>query len=165
MLLSGDWIPVSLPGRVRRIAPDFKLISLGGATEASIWSILYPVGEVGTGWKSIPYGRAMRNQQMHVWDEAMRTRPVLVPGDLYIGGVGVARGYWRDEERTRQQFVVHPATGERLYRTGDQGFPPGGNIELGREDFQVKGAGSGSVGEIEAALDRHRQCSAPSYRH
>jgi aryl carrier-like protein len=80
-----------------------------------------------------------------------------VPGQLYIGGVGLARGYWGDPGKTRASFIDLPAGG-RLYRTGDLGrFLPDGTIEfLGREDFQVKVAGHRvELGEIEAALTRH----------
>ncbi|MBG6082449.1 non-ribosomal peptide synthetase [Rubrivivax gelatinosus] len=157
VLLSGDWIPVGLPGRIRAIAPNARILSLGGATEASIWSVIYPVGEVDPAWKSIPYGRAMRGQSMHVLDADMRPCPVWVPGSLYIGGVGVARGYRGDAERTAASFVCCPATGERLYRTGDVArWLPDGNLELlGREDFQIKLRGFRiEAGEIEAQLRR-----------
>ncbi|MEU2237582.1 amino acid adenylation domain-containing protein, partial [Streptomyces vietnamensis] len=156
-LLSGDWIPLGLPDRARGLLEGLSVVSLGGATEASIWSIAYPIGEVDAGWRSIPYGRPLVNQTFHVLDEAMRPRPDLVPGELFIGGIGVALGYWGDEERTGKAFVIHPVTGERLYRTGDLGrYLPDGTIEfLGREDFQVKIGGYRiELGEIEAALLR-----------
>ncbi|MES1241997.1 MAG: amino acid adenylation domain-containing protein [Acidobacteriota bacterium] len=157
-MMSGDWIGLDLPDRVRRLWPGVEVVSLGGATEASIWSILYPIGEVGEGWKSIPYGRPMVNQTFQVLDGRLEPRPFWVPGDLHIGGAGLARGYWRDEEKTRRSFATHPRTGERLYRTGDKGrWLPDGNIEfLGREDTQVKIQGHRmELGEIEAALERH----------
>jgi acyl-CoA synthetase (AMP-forming)/AMP-acid ligase II/acyl carrier protein len=157
-LLSGDWIPLDLPDRVRALAPRTQLVSLGGATEASIWSISYPIGRIDPAWKSIPYGRPMANQTVHVLDGRMESRPDQVPGGLYIGGVGLAKGYWRDPERTAASFGLHPETGERLYRTGDLGRAlPDGNIELlGREDFQVKIQGYRiELGEVEAALAEH----------
>jgi epothilone synthetase B len=156
VLLSGDWIPVTLPDQVRGFAPDARVISLGGATEASIWSVLYPIERVEPGWKSIPYGRPMVNQTLHVLDSRLEPRPVWVPGDLYIGGIGVALGYWRDEERTAASFVTHPVTGERLYRTGDLARAlAGGALEfLGREDAQVKIQGYRiELGEVESALE------------
>ncbi|MCH9648635.1 MAG: amino acid adenylation domain-containing protein [Deltaproteobacteria bacterium] len=155
VLLSGDWIPLSLPERIEKRAPGASVISLGGATEASIWSILYPIDTVEPSWASVPYGKPMVNQTFHVLDEGLDPRPVWVPGELYIGGIGVALGYWRDEEKTSGSFLTHPRTGERLYRTGDLGrYLPDGNIEfLGREDFQVKVQGYRiELGEIEAAL-------------
>ena len=68
-LLSGNWISRGLPDRVRALRSDLQVISLGGATEASIWSICYPIGTVDRDWSSIPYGRALRNQEMHVLSE------------------------------------------------------------------------------------------------
>ncbi|WP_437904212.1 amino acid adenylation domain-containing protein [Sorangium sp. So ce327] len=157
-LLSGDWIPVTLPDRIREAFPGASVLSLGGATEASIWSIAYPITRVDPSWKSVPYGKPLANQRFYVLDGAMEPCPDGVPGRLYIGGVGLARGYWRDEERTRERFVTHPETGERLYWTGDLGrCLPDGNIEfLGREDFQVKIQGHRiELEEIEAALLQH----------
>ncbi|MET7951701.1 amino acid adenylation domain-containing protein [Micromonospora sp. NPDC005324] len=157
VMMSGDWIPPTLPDRIRALAPNAEIISLGGATEGSIWSICYPIGHVDPSWSSIPYGRAMTNQQFHVLDRGMCDVPVGVPGDLYIGGVGVASGYWRDPERTAAAFVTHPRTGARLYRTGDLGqYRPDGIIEfLGRADAQVKIRGYRiELGEIEAHLTR-----------
>lgn len=157
VLLSGDWIPVALPDRIRRLAADACVTSLGGATEGSIWSVWYRVGEVGPDWRSIPYGVPMDNQTMHVLDRALAPRPDWVAGELYIGGAGVALGYWRDPARTAQSFLTHPRTGERLYRTGDIArYLPDGALEfLGREDNQVKISGFRvEVGEIEATLER-----------
>jgi nonribosomal peptide synthetase protein BlmIV len=153
--LSGDWIPVSLPERIRALCSDVELVSLGGATEASIWSILYPIREVDPSWKSIPYGKPLENQTFHVLDASMEPCPEWVPGRLYIGGVGVALGYFGDVQRTRERFIVHPRSAERLYLTGDLGrYLPDGNIEfLGREDLQVKVQGYRiELEEIEAAL-------------
>nr|WP_255653608.1 non-ribosomal peptide synthetase/type I polyketide synthase [Myxococcus sp. XM-1-1-1] len=158
VMMSGDWIPVTLPERIRSQRAGIELVSLGGATEASIWSILYRIGEVDRAWRSIPYGHPMVNQRFHVLDDALEPCPEWVAGQLYIGGVGLALGYYGDAERTAARFIVHPRTGERLYATGDLGrFLPDGNIEfLGREDFQVKIQGHRiELGEIEAALDTH----------
>lgn len=156
--LSGDRIPLELPGQVKTLAPQAGIVSLGGATEASIWSIMYPIEQVDPSWNSIPYGKALPNQNVYVMDEELNIRPVWVPGDIIIGGAGVARGYWRDEEKTSSSFVIHPVTGERLYRTGDVGrYRPDGNIEfLGREDLQVKIGGYRiELGEIENALAQY----------
>jgi amino acid adenylation domain-containing protein len=153
VMMSGDWIGVSLPERIREVSEGVKVVSLGGATEGSIWSIQYEVGEVREEWKSIPYGRAMRGQSMYVLDGRGEQRAEWVVGELYIGGAGVARGYWRDEQRTREKFVE--VRGERLYRTGDLGRYMGdGEIEfLGREDQQVKVQGHRiELGEVEAAM-------------
>ena len=158
VLLSGDKIPLDLPAAIRRIAPNASIVSLGGATEASIWSILYPIGDVDPGWVTIPYGYPMVNQSWHVRDRNGRPCPTWVPGELYIGGVGLAKGYWNDAEKTSRSFRIDALTGERLYRTGDLGrYLPGGCIEwMGRVDFQVKVQGHRiELGEIEAALAEH----------
>ncbi len=158
VLLSGDWIPVALPERIRRIAPNARVISLGGATEGSIWSICFPIDRPDPDWPSIPYGRPLANQTWHILDDRGRDAPTWVPGELHIGGVGVALGYLGDAERTAAAFVTHPRTGERLYRTGDLGrYLPCGDIEfLGRADFQVKIQGFRvEPGEIEHALVAH----------
>ncbi|MGH2507501.1 MAG: non-ribosomal peptide synthetase, partial [Ktedonobacteraceae bacterium] len=157
-LLSGDWIPLSLPGHLKKFLPDVEMISLGGATEAAIWSIFYPIANVEPAWKSIPYGYPLRNQRCYVLNAALGACPLWVTGQIYIGGMGLSRGYWGDEEKTQASFLRHPRTGEGLYKTGDLGrYLPDGTIEfLGREDFQVKIQGYRiELGEIEAALARH----------
>ncbi|ACV63457.1 amino acid adenylation domain protein [Desulfofarcimen acetoxidans DSM 771] len=155
VLLSGDWIPLDLPDKIRHYFKNTQIVSLGGATEASIWSNLYPIDQIEAAWKSIPYGKPLTNQRYYVLSEFLRDCPVWVPGKLYIGGLGVARGYLNDEEKTKEKFIIHPHTGERLYNTGDFGrYWPDGNIEfLGREDFQVKIKGYRiELGEVEAAI-------------
>jgi pyochelin synthetase len=154
-LLSGDWIPVNLPDRTRRLVPDLEVVSLGGATEGSIWSIHYPIGVIDERWSSIPYGTPLTNQRMYVLDRRWRECPDGVTGEIFISGAGVAVGYLGDPERTAERFVEHPRTGERLYRTGDLGrYLPDGTIEfLGREDGQVKIRGHRiELAEVEAAL-------------
>jgi pyochelin synthetase len=161
-LLSGDWIPVDLPGKIRSRIKNINVISLGGATEASIWSILYPINDVPPHWKSIPYGKPMKNQHFYVLNRHLQACPDWVPGDLYIGGIGLALGYWRDKQKTTTSFIIHPRTDERLYKTGDLGrFLPDGNIEfLGRNDSQVKIRGFRiELGEIEAALRQYESVS------
>jgi amino acid adenylation domain-containing protein/non-ribosomal peptide synthase protein (TIGR01720 family) len=159
-MLSGDWIAVGLPDRARTVLPSIELVSLGGATEGSIWSIEHRIGEVDPALASIPYGRPMANQQMHVLDHALAPRPDWVPGEIFIGGAGLARGYWRDPEKTAQSFITQPGNRQRLYRTGDIGrYLPDGDIEfMGRRDFQVKVRGHRvELGEIEAVLRQHPQ--------
>ena len=92
---------------------------------------------------------------MYILNPAMQQCPIDVIGEIYIGGVGVAKGYWNDDERTREHFVRSPFTGEMLYRTGDIGrYMNDGNIEfLGRQDNQVKINGFRvELGEIEYAI-------------
>ena len=158
VLLSGDWVPVTLPGRIHALKDDIQIISLGGPTETTVWDIYFPIESVDSSWKSIPYGKPMLNSRYHVLNEILEPRPNWVPGELYAAGMGLAKGYWRDEDQTRLRFLNHPETGERLYRTGDVGrYLPDGNIEfLGRADFQVKIQGwRVELGEIEAALAQH----------
>ncbi len=158
VLLSGDWIPLHLPEAIKALGKTVRVIGLGGATEASIWSNVFEVPDIPLHWKSIPYGKPMANQRYHVLDDAFRPVPDWVPGNLFIAGIGLAKGYWGDSEKTNVAFVKHPVTGERLYRTGDMGrYLADGNIEfLGREDTQVKVGGHRvELGEIESVLERH----------
>jgi len=156
VLLSADWIPVTLPDRIRALAPQAQVVSLGGATEGSIWSICFPIGEVRPEWTSIPYGRALRGQSFHVLDADGRPCPVGTQGELHIGGSGLAAGYIGDHAQTAERFVEHDVLG-RLYRTGDLGrWRMDGTIEfLGRVDRQVKIRGHRiELGEVESVLDR-----------
>ncbi|RMI46683.1 non-ribosomal peptide synthetase [Streptomyces triticirhizae] len=155
-LLSGDWIPPRLPAAAARWAPSAEIHSLGGATEASIWSIHHAIAPEDAERPSIPYGRPLANQTFHVVDHLMRPCPDLVPGELYIGGVGLALGYLGDAQRTAERFVRHPVTGDRLYRTGDLGrYHTDGTIEfLGRNDQQVKIRGYRiELGEIQSVVE------------
>lgn len=158
VMMSGDWVPVSLPGRIRNLFQNVEIVALGGATEGSIWSNHFEIPEiVPEDWKSIPYGKPLANQKYYVLDQNMEDCPDWVPGTLYIAGDGVAQGYLNDNEKTEEKFVVLDRTGERLYCTGDVGrYWNEGNIEfLGRLDNQVKINGYRvELGEIEAALRR-----------
>ena len=155
LMLSGDWIPLELARFLRQHHRSARLVSLGGATEAAIWSIWHEVEEVAEHWRSVPYGKAMPNQRFHVLDESLSPTALGEVGQLHIAGSGLARGYWRDETQTGASFIRHPLTGERLYRTGDYGrVLDDGSIEfLGRRDAQVKVGGHRiELGEVEAAL-------------
>ncbi|WP_175840866.1 non-ribosomal peptide synthetase [Burkholderia arboris] len=158
-LLSGDWIALDLPARLRERCGDACAFhALGGATEAGIWSNVQTVRDVPAHWRSIPYGRPLPGQAYRVVDADGRDVPDYVPGELLIGGDSLARGYRNDPELTAQRFVQH-ASG-RWYRTGDRGrYWPDGTLEfLGREDRQVKVRGHRiELGEIEAALAAHPQ--------
>lgn len=157
-ILSGSWIPLKLPDKVWAGAPQAKVISLGGATEASIWSVIHPIETIDPSWESIPYGRPMENQELHVLDAGFKDRPDWVTGQIYIGGQGLAKGYFNDPEKTAAAFITRPETGENLYRSGDLGrYRPDGTIELlGREGNQVKIRGYRvELGEIEVALRSH----------
>ncbi|GLY32370.1 non-ribosomal peptide synthetase [Kineosporia sp. NBRC 101731] len=154
-LLSGDWIPVTLPDATRALMPGLQVISMGGATEAAVWSIWHAIDQVDPERPSIPYGKPLANQTFHVLNTDLEPVPDWCPGELFIGGVGVALGYLGDAEKTAERFITHPVTGERLYRTGDLGrYRPDGEIEfLGREDNQVKIRGYRiELAEVEAAM-------------
>ncbi|HVG06898.1 MAG TPA: amino acid adenylation domain-containing protein, partial [Thermoanaerobaculia bacterium] len=160
VMLSGDWIPVTLPDRVRAAFPRAEVTALGGATEATVWSNWYPVGNVDPAWPSIPYGRPMPNAQYHVLDAALEPCPAGVPGDLYIGGDCLCVGYAHQPDLTAAAFLPDPfgVPGTRIYRTGDRArYFADGNLEfLGRIDHQVKVRGFRiELGEIEVALARH----------
>ncbi len=163
VLLSGDWIPVGLPDQVRTAFPAARVIGLGGATEATVWSNRYPIGEVDPRWPSIPYGRPIANARYYVLDAALSPCPVGVPGDLHIGGDVLCTGYVYQPDLTAAQFLPDPFAGPvrkgaRMYRTGDRArYGVDGNLEfLGRIDHQVKIRGYRiELGEIEVALSRH----------
>ncbi|MBX7222933.1 MAG: amino acid adenylation domain-containing protein [Blastocatellia bacterium] len=161
VFLSGDWIPVPLPDAVRSVFHNARVISLGGATEATVWSNFYPIQNVDPAWPSIPYGRPMRNARYYVLDEQYQPCPVGIPGDLYISGVCLALGYIGEPQLTAEKFLPHPHSpipGDRIYKTGDRArFKADGNLEfLGRIDQQVKIRGYRiELGEIEVALNQH----------
>ncbi|MBS1525465.1 MAG: amino acid adenylation domain-containing protein [Bacteroidetes bacterium] len=163
VFMSGDWIPVNLPGRIKKFFPNADVISLGGATEGTIWSNFYPVKQAGKDWSSIPYGRPIDNNFFYILNEQLQPAPLGVAGELYIGGVGVARGYANDPDKTNYSFVSDPfndKAGGRMYRTGDLGrMLPDMNMEfIGRKDDQVKIRGFRiELGEIESVL---KQCGA-----
>ncbi len=158
VLLSGDFMPLDTLARLRQHGCAARLFSLGGATEASIWSVLHEVQAVDPRWGSIPYGRPLPNQQAWVLDGALRPAPDQVRGRIFIGGAGLAEGYLGDPERTAERFIHHPGSGQRLYDTGDIGCysETGDIIILGREDRQVKIRGHRvELGEIESTLLQH----------
>ena len=140
VLLSGDWVPVQL---ARETYNKCRLICLGGATEASTWSNFHEVvEEPHPDQISIPYGRALPNQQMMVLDQDLQKVPDGQEGEIYIGGEGLACGYFKDPERTKDVFLHSPFYGP-LYKTGDFGrYLETGEIEfLGRRDSQIQRSG------------------------
>ena len=164
VMMSGDWVPVELVQRLQAASPNTQIVSLGGATEASIWSNAHEVKTLDPSWPSIPYGTPLKGQMLHVVNGRREDCPDWVIGEIEISGAGVARGYWRDAAQTAERFRLDPRTGERRYRTGDLGrFRPYGGASgatpiefLGREDFQVKVQGYRiELGEIETALASH----------
>ena len=164
VMMSGDWVPVELVQRLQAASPGTRIVSLGGATEASIWSNAHEIDSLDPSWPSIPYGTPLKGQMLHVVNGRGEDCPDWVIGEIEISGAGVARGYWRDPAQTAERFRVDPRTGQRRYRTGDLGrFRPYATTSgatpiefLGREDFQVKVQGYRiELGEIETTLASH----------
>ena len=153
LLLGGEALPPSL---IRHLRQEFhgEMYNMYGPTETTIWSTTFRI----TGDSdSIPIGKPIANTQVYVLDSGLQPVAAGAAGDLYIGGDGVVRGYWRRPDLTAERFLSDPfRPGNRMYRTGDIArFLPDGNLEfLGRADFQVKLRGFRiEVGEIEAALE------------
>ncbi|MBB3239092.1 amino acid adenylation domain-containing protein/non-ribosomal peptide synthase protein (TIGR01720 family) [Pseudomonas sp. Tn43] len=149
---SGEALPVDLVRRFMSQHPA-ALVNLYGPTEAaidvSVWRC--SVDDV-----SVPIGKPIANLRLYILDEALQPLPIGSIGELYIGGVGVARGYLKRPDLTEERFLASPfIDGDRLYRTGDRcRFLADGNIEyLGRLDHQVKLRGQRiELGEIDAEL-------------
>ncbi len=156
VMLSGDWIPLKLPELIKSHMPNAKCVSLGGATEAGIWSIYYEIGDIDPNWNSIPYGMPLTNQSIYILNSHGTLCPIGVQGDIYIGGDSLADGYYHDKELTDNAFSTHSEFG-RIYRTGDTGIMhKEGYVEFtGRTDSQVKINGYRiELSEIEKCLEK-----------
>jgi len=149
----GDVLPPALVGELRAALPDTRLLNLYGPTETTIFACAYEVtGEVG---ETIPIGRPVPGCTLHVLDEDGKPVADGEPGELWIGGTGVSRGYRNDPERTAERFRPNPFDGGRMYRSGDlvRWREDGQLLFLGRADDQVKLSGHRvEPGEIERAL-------------
>ncbi|HEY5953489.1 MAG TPA: amino acid adenylation domain-containing protein, partial [Terrimicrobiaceae bacterium] len=150
-------------GAVRKViesrGPPQRLLNVYGPTETTTFATWYEI-KAGENFEGrIPIGRPIANTEVYILDGHCNPVPVGVAGEICIGGDGVAKGYLNRVELTAERFIASPfASGQRLYRTGDQGrFLPDGNIEfLGRLDHQVKLRGFRiELGEVEAALNAH----------
>ncbi len=161
VFLSGDWVPLSLPPVLADFFPNLKLIALGGATEATIWSNSFPVTRIEPHWRSVPYGKPIQNARYFALEPNLEPAPIGVPGDLYIGGRCLSFGYYGQPALTAERYVPDPFAaepGRALYRTGDRArWMADGNMEfLGRLDHQVKVRGFRiELGELETALRDH----------
>ncbi|HLL53261.1 MAG TPA: amino acid adenylation domain-containing protein, partial [Myxococcaceae bacterium] len=155
LLIGGEPLP---PELVDRWAPGRRLYNVYGPTEATVY-VTRSECRAGEGQPAI--GGPVANAEAYVLDERLEPVPVGVPGDLYLGGTALARGYAGRSDLTAERFVPHPfarAPGARLYRTGDRArWLPDGRLDfLGRVDEQVKLRGFRiELGEVEAALLRH----------
>ena len=159
VMCGGEALPPQLVTRFQsRIGA--KLYNVYGPTETIIDSTFWSCEECNPHC-AVPIGRPIPNAQVYILDDLLRLLPIGVAGDLYIGGVGMARGYVRRPDLTAEKFIPDPFSGEpgaRLYKTGDIArYRPDGNIEfLGRTDHQVKIRGFRiELGEIEGTLEQH----------
>src|SRR6185437_13055775 len=161
ILCGGEAMPPSLARELSERCDS--LWNVYGPTETTIWSTVYEVRDQRalSGLKAVSIGRPIANTETYILDRARNLTPVGVPGELYIGGAGLARGYRNRPELTADKFVPHPFNSDpeaRLYRTGDQArWLADGTLEfLGRIDHQIKIRGYRvELGEIESVLTRH----------
>jgi amino acid adenylation domain-containing protein len=156
ILCGGEPLPRDLAAEL--LSRCGELWNLYGPTETTVWSTIYRVTSAD---RQLPIGTPIANTSVFVLDGNRQLAPLGVAGELYIGGIGLARGYWNRSELTEEKFVPNPFTpGERLYRTGDLvRYLPDGNLDfLGRIDNQVKIRGFRiELGEIETVLGRHEE--------
>ena len=157
ILCGGEAFP---PDLAARLLPMVKEIwNMYGPTETTVWSTIYRVEQAAT---NILIGRPIANTQIYILDRYLNPVPVGVNGELYIGGDGVAHGYFHNSVLSREKFLSNPFTpgvaGARIYKTGDLAcYLPDGKIKLqGRTDFQIKLHGHRiEIGEIEAVLSKY----------
>lgn len=154
ILLGGEAVPAALIHHLRQVFQG-EIHNMYGPTETTIWSTTCRIQQVDS---TVSIGKPIANTQVFIVDAALNPVPPGEVGELFIGGDGVARGYWQRHELTAERFMTIPALSEqRLYRTGDLArFQPDGNIDfLGRADYQIKLRGHRiEPGEIEALLER-----------
>ncbi len=162
MIVTGEALPPELYRSWAALYPAIPMLNAYGPTECSDDVTHFPIfGEAVASRASIPIGRAVSNIQLYILDRRLQPVPAVVPGELYVGGVGVGLGYLKEPSRTAESFIPNPFganNGDRLYRTGDLvRYLPDGNIEfLGRIDNQVKIRGYRiETGEIESTLEQH----------
>ena len=159
---SDSWYVKEYKKFLRFCGPATRLINSYGLTEATIDSCYFEASQINLPADClVPIGKPFANTRVYILDENLQLVPPGVPGELYIGGKGLAKGYFNRPQLTAEKFIPNPFEnfpGEKLYKTGDLArFLPDGNIEfLGRLDAQVKIRGLRiEPGEIEAALNRH----------
>ncbi|HEX6340511.1 amino acid adenylation domain-containing protein [Umezawaea sp.] len=160
-IVAGEALPPSLVAEHFRRSPNTALFNEYGPTEASVWATVHPVSPSDAKLPRVPIGKPIPNGRIHLLDKRFNPVPPGVPGELYIGGDGVARGYANRPAMTAERFLPDPFTAEpgaRLYRTGDLArYQADGTIEfLGRTDTQVKIRGFRiELSEIENVVLRH----------
>ena len=160
LVLGGEALPWELIERIRALAPECQIWNHYGPTETTVGATTYLVASPReTTTRTVPIGRPLANVRAYVLDRRLEPAPLWAPGELYIAGSGVARGYQNRPELSRERFLPEPFRPDgRMYLTGDLArVLPDGNIEwLGRGDDQVKLHGFRvELGEIEARLRQH----------
>ncbi|NJK55771.1 MAG: amino acid adenylation domain-containing protein [Pleurocapsa sp. SU_5_0] len=171
LILGGEATSWELIDRIQQIAPECKILNHYGPTEATIGVTTFevPKGVKNNQAATVPIGWAIANTQIYLLDSKKQPVPIGVPGELYIGGAGLARGYLNQPELTNEKFIANPFVGANghsplLYKTGDLArYLPDGTIEfLGRVDDQVKIRGFRiELAEISLVLAKHpavREC-------
>jgi amino acid adenylation domain-containing protein len=159
--LAGEALQNQLVQQIYQQSQVEQIFNLYGPSEDTTYSTFARVKKGAT--DSPPIGRPIANTQVYILDSYLQPVPIGVPGELHIGGVGLARGYLNARELTQEKFIPNPFSNQpfsRLYKTGDLArYLPDGNIEyLGRIDHQVKIRGFRiELGEIEAVLHQHPQ--------
>ncbi|MFW9261379.1 amino acid adenylation domain-containing protein [Nostoc sp. CALU 546] len=160
VIVSGEALPVELQQRFCDQL-NAQLHNLYGPTEAAVDVTFWQCQNSLTTQKTVPIGYPIANIQIYLLDENLNSVPIGVPGEIYIGGVGVGRGYLNRPELTAEKFIPNPLSeqpGTRLYKTGDKArYLPNGEIEyIGRIDYQVKIRGFRiELGEIEAFISQY----------
>ncbi|KAA6451959.1 non-ribosomal peptide synthetase [Bacillus swezeyi] len=157
MIVGGDKLSTRLArGISEQFQDQIEIFNEYGPTETVVGCMLYHYDAAKDRRESVPIGTAAANMNIYLLDTDMKPVPIGVPGEMYISGAGVARGYLNRSELTAEKFVKHPfVPGTKMYRTGDLArWLPDGNIEyLGRIDHQVKIRGYRiEIGEVEAAF-------------
>jgi amino acid adenylation domain-containing protein len=161
LLAGGDVLSVSHVKKALQELKGCRLVNGYGPTENTTFTCCYPITEPNQVGMSIPIGRPIANTRCFLLDDQLQPVPIGVPGELYIGGDGLARSYLNRPDLTAERFIPNPFSdqpGARLYKTGDLArYLSDGNIEfLGRLDNQVKIRGFRiELGEIEVALSQH----------
>ncbi|MEW6737180.1 MAG: amino acid adenylation domain-containing protein, partial [Acidobacteriota bacterium] len=161
LLAGGDILSVPQVNKFIRELPDSRLTNGYGPTESTTFACCYDINSIISNGDSIPIGRPIANTQVYLLDRHLQLVPIGVPGELYIGGDGIARGYHNAPDLTATKFLPHPFSyepGARLYKTGDWGYYlENGVIQfIGRFDNQVKVRGFRiELSEIEAVLAQH----------
>jgi amino acid adenylation domain-containing protein len=157
IIVAGEACPRSLCNEHHNLLPDVELYNEYGPTEATVWATVYKTNPAESEL-NVPIGKPISNCQIYILDENQNRVPIGVFGELFIGGKGVAKGYFNNSELTNMYFIQNtfdPAYSDKLYRTGDLcRYRSDGTIEfLGRKDSQVKIRGYRvELGEIQEAI-------------